>query len=178
MALACSENGVDVTGACGDDCRHGFVRIVDDGAGFDLRLFETGHNSASGSCSSFVPVDADLNLSYAEWHTLEIDVSKKKRKNGPIHSAHTRPRGTRSRGACRDHTTLVVTWMQRAIGSIPVARRTASKPSTPILPPARERSCGFAQVAYSLVIRRGWGNPLRGGEGISLRPEGRSLTDY
>lgn len=66
---------IEVTGACGDDCRHGFVRIIDTGAGFDLRLFDTGDNTGTGSCVNFVPHDAALGLSYTDWHTLEIDVT-------------------------------------------------------------------------------------------------------
>lgn len=45
---------IAVTAACGDDCRHGFVRIVDDGGGLDLRFIETGDNTATQTCESFV----------------------------------------------------------------------------------------------------------------------------
>lgn len=66
---------MDVTGACGDDCRHGYVRTIDGGDGLDLRLFDTGDNTGAGSCGTFVTHDADTNLSYGDWHTLEIEVT-------------------------------------------------------------------------------------------------------
>ncbi|MCP3979258.1 MAG: hypothetical protein GY716_08020 [bacterium] len=65
---------MNVSAACGDDCRHGFVRIIDDGGGFDLGFFDTGDNSGGGSCSSFDFSVIDLNLSYGDWHTLGIEI--------------------------------------------------------------------------------------------------------
>lgn len=65
---------INASGACGDDCRHGFVRIIDDGAGFDLGFYDTGDNSGSLSCGSFVFTPIDLNLSYGDWHTVGIEI--------------------------------------------------------------------------------------------------------
>lgn len=50
------------------DRRHGFVRILDDGAGFDLVFFDT--DAAGG----FVGTAIDTNLSYTDWHTLGIEI--------------------------------------------------------------------------------------------------------
>jgi hypothetical protein len=66
---------INVSGACGDDCRHGFVRIIDDGSGFDLGFFDTGDNSGTSSCSSFPFILLDLNLSYTEWHNVVIEIT-------------------------------------------------------------------------------------------------------
>ncbi len=63
---------MDVTPACGDDCRHGYVRIVDDAPnGFDLVFFETG----AGGFNEFLGADINLDLSYSDWHTLGIAIT-------------------------------------------------------------------------------------------------------
>lgn len=49
------------------DERHGFIAIQDDGAGFDLRFTETVG-------AGFSSTDLDLNLSYADWHTVGIEI--------------------------------------------------------------------------------------------------------
>lgn len=51
------------------DVRHGFVRIFDDGAGFDLTFAETTDGCA------FANTTIDTNLSYTDWHTLAISIS-------------------------------------------------------------------------------------------------------
>lgn len=50
------------------DQRHGFVRIFDDGSGFDLEFFET-----ADGCT-FTGTLIDTNLSYTDWHTLGIEI--------------------------------------------------------------------------------------------------------
>jgi hypothetical protein len=58
---------ISVTGASFDQ-RHGFVRILDDGAnGFDLLFFDTVGDS-------FIGTNLDLDLSYDEWHTVGIEI--------------------------------------------------------------------------------------------------------
>ena len=51
------------------DQRHGFVRIIDDGAGsgLDLQFFDTIGTGFNGTT-------LDLDLAYDEWHTLGIEI--------------------------------------------------------------------------------------------------------
>ncbi|MEQ8787080.1 MAG: right-handed parallel beta-helix repeat-containing protein, partial [Pirellulaceae bacterium] len=56
--------------ACGDDCRHGFIRIRDEGDGFDLEFFDTG----VGGFSEFQSTILDTNLSYTDWHNIVIEI--------------------------------------------------------------------------------------------------------
>lgn len=49
------------------DQRHGFVRIFDDGAGFDLTFFDTVEDGFNGTT-------LELNLGYDAWHTLGIEI--------------------------------------------------------------------------------------------------------
>lgn len=56
--------------ASSHDRRHGFVRIVDDGVdGFDLVFFDT---DAAGD---FASTAIDTNLSFADWHSLGIEIT-------------------------------------------------------------------------------------------------------
>jgi hypothetical protein len=52
------------------DSRHGFVRLIDDGAGsgLDLEFFDTI------GATIFNSTILDLNLSYTDWHTLGIEI--------------------------------------------------------------------------------------------------------
>jgi len=54
--------------ASSGDTRHAYVSIIDDGAGFDIGFFET----ADGCQFPFTSIDT--NLSYADWHTLGIEI--------------------------------------------------------------------------------------------------------
>lgn len=67
-ATGAAQNGlqVNVTGASFDQ-RHGYVRIQDDGGGFDLVFYDTVGNSFNGNL-------LDLNLSYDDWHTVGIEI--------------------------------------------------------------------------------------------------------
>lgn len=61
---------VDVSSNCGDDCRQSYVRIGDNGTGFDLRFFDTG----IGGFSNFQAHDVNLNLAYDMWHTVAMSI--------------------------------------------------------------------------------------------------------
>lgn len=61
---------IDLVAACGDDCRQGLVRVVDDGDnGIDLIVYDTDENQ------SFRSTALDLDLSYGEWHSLSIAIT-------------------------------------------------------------------------------------------------------
>jgi hypothetical protein len=57
---------MSVTGASFDQ-RQGFIYITDDGSGFDLTFFDTVEDGFNGT-------DLDLNLSYDDWHHIDIDI--------------------------------------------------------------------------------------------------------
>ena len=72
-------NGVvDVYSNCGDDCRHSYIRIIDDGSAFDLQFFDTG----IGGFGDFQSHDVDLNLAYDMWHTVAMSIQFIDGQNG------------------------------------------------------------------------------------------------
>lgn len=61
---------INLVAACGDDCRQGYVRVIDDGTnGYDLTIVDTDENQA------FRYAELDLNLPYDEWHSLSIAIT-------------------------------------------------------------------------------------------------------
>jgi hypothetical protein len=69
---------VDFYSNCGDDGRHSYVRVIDDGSAFDLRFFDTNASGFSG----FTAHDVDLNLAYGDWHTVGMGVQFVDGQNG------------------------------------------------------------------------------------------------
>ncbi len=57
---------MSVTGASFDQ-RQGFMYIGDDGSGFDLTFYDTVGDSFNGT-------DLDLNLSYSDWHHIDLEI--------------------------------------------------------------------------------------------------------